>query len=172
MKINVANMFTWTRILSIPLFVWVLKNSNIPHNEWVATAVFLFASLTDYFDGFFARKRKEATRGGKFLDLIADKLLVGAALICLIGNVIKMWMVVLIILREILVMIGRWFAESRGKKTEVSKLGKWKAVTQYVGIILVILGLPFAKAMMLLAVAITVVSGVDYFRKLKHVLSE
>jgi CDP-diacylglycerol--glycerol-3-phosphate 3-phosphatidyltransferase len=170
MKVNLANKITISRILSIPLFILVLSLPNFQYKGWVAAIVFLFASLTDYADGLVARRFHETTKLGRFLDLLADKLLVTAALVFFTNKGVNPWIAYTIIAREYSVLVLRALAASEGEKMKVSILGKLKTVSQCVGILFVILDLAFAQTIMIIVAGITVISGVDYFRRLRHIV--
>ncbi|MDP7141588.1 MAG: CDP-diacylglycerol--glycerol-3-phosphate 3-phosphatidyltransferase [Candidatus Woesearchaeota archaeon] len=163
---NLANKITLLRILLIPVFVLFL----VWNVKYIAAVMFLLIALTDALDGYIARKRKEVTELGKLIDPLADKLLVSAALIFLIGKGIPAWMVFLIIAREFAVTGLRVLAASKhGGIIHASKLGKAKTISQFVGIIAVIIGLRYSWIMMLAATLFTVVSGIDYFIKNRKV---
>lgn len=156
-----SNLITIIRILLIPVFAAFLL-SSLPYKNYIAAFVFIILSLSDALDGYIARKNKEVTEIGKILDPVADKLLIGTALIFLIGRGIDAWMAIAIIAREVLITIIRLIALVRGIVISASILGKIKTVTQTIAIIAVILNLPFSWHLMLIAVIITLVSGVDY----------
>ena len=166
---NLTNKITLLRILLIPVFVLFL----VWNVKYIAAIIFLLIALTDALDGYIARKRKEVTELGKLIDPLADKLLVSAALIFLIGKGMPAWMVFLIISREFAVTGLRVLAASKhGSIIHASKLGKAKTISQFVGIIAVIIGLRYSWILMLAATLFTVVSGVDYFiknRKVFHI---
>ena len=102
---NLPNKLTIFRILCIPVFVVLMLVNTIPYNNYIAVGVFIIASLTDMLDGKIARKYNLVTNFGKFMDPLADKLLVSAALICLCGSKIPVWIVIIIISRELFQMI-------------------------------------------------------------------
>ena len=181
MFVNVPNALTLFRIFLVPFLV-VLLLTKLPAREYIALAIFLLAALTDWLDGYWARRFKKVTTMGTLLDPIADKLLVSAALISLVDlQEADAWAVCIIIGREFAVSGLRSIASSRGITIAASKLGKWKMVTQIVGISLMILGGKLddiglwrktGRAALYVMTAMALISGVDYFRKfLKPLLS-
>jgi CDP-diacylglycerol--glycerol-3-phosphate 3-phosphatidyltransferase len=173
-SVNVPNALTLLRIFMVPLLVVVLL-TRMPAKEYVALVVFLLAALTDWLDGYFARKYKKVTTLGMLLDPIADKLLVSAALISLVDlQEADAWAVCIIIGREFAVSGLRSIASSRGVTIAASNLGKWKMVAQVVGISLMILGARLddiglwrktGRAALYVMTAMALISGVDYFRR-------
>lgn len=171
---NVPNALTLLRIFLVPLLVVVLL-TRMPAKEYVALVVFLLAALTDWLDGYWARKYEEVTRLGTLLDPIADKLLVSAALISLVDlQEADAWAVCIIIGREFAVSGLRSIASSRGITIAASKLGKWKMAAHVVGISLMILGARLddiglwrktGRAALYVMTFMALVSGVDYFRR-------
>lgn len=174
MFFNVPNALTLLRIFLVPLLV-VLLLTKLPAREYLALAVFLLAAITDWADGYFARRFKKVTTVGMLLDPIADKLLVSAALVSLVDlQEADAWLVCLIIGREFAVSGLRSIAASHGITIAASKLGKWKMGTQIVGISLMILGAKLddiglwrwtGRAALWVMAAMTLASGFDYFRK-------
>lgn len=164
------NQITYIRILLIPLFVIFLL-MKIPYGDYIAAFIFLILSLSDMLDGYIARKKQQITNVGKILDPIADKLLISTALIALIGR-IELWMVVVIILRELIITIARIFFLPKKIVISASYLGKIKTTTQIIAILAVILNIPFNWWFMLIAVVITVASGLDYFIKMGKSVEE
>lgn len=168
---NLPIGLTITRIVLVPLLILFLISSSRVH-ALIAAAIFIAAAITDWADGFFARRRNEVTTLGTLLDPIADKLLVAAALVSLlqIGKV-EAWMVVVIIGRELAVTGLRAVAASVGVIVSASRLAKWKTVSQYVAITLLIVekgveapDFHFAAMVVLwAALALTVMSAVGYF---------
>jgi CDP-diacylglycerol--glycerol-3-phosphate 3-phosphatidyltransferase len=175
---NLPNALTVTRIFLVPLLVVVLLTKFEGHlifgvqKELVGAAIFGLASLTDWLDGYLARRRGQITALGQMIDPIADKLLTSAAFISLVQmNLAPAWMVAVIIGRELAVTGLRGFASTRGRPFPASPLGKLKMVSQVVAILLLILGQNGAQPFHLLGqVALWVVllaaliSGVDYYR--------
>jgi len=170
---NLANRLTLARIFLVPIFMIILI-SKIPYGKFIAAAVFILAASTDGLDGYIARKKNQVTRLGKFMDPLADKLLVSAALISLVElREISAWVAVIIIGREFAVTGLRAVAAAEGVVISASRLGKYKTVSQIVAIAAMfmenypfsLLQFPFGKIAMGVAVFFTVLSGVDYFRK-------
>jgi CDP-diacylglycerol---glycerol-3-phosphate 3-phosphatidyltransferase len=176
---NLPNFLTISRIFAVPLLVVVLLTRVYnPAREvvglsiYLATLIFLIASITDYFDGYLARKRQQVSTLGMLLDPVADKLLISAAFISLVElKWVPAWMVVIIIGREFAVSGLRSIAASQGFTIDASDLGKMKMVTQVVAITLTILQnvfhwlILFSKLALWLVVIIALVSAVDYFRR-------
>ncbi|WP_025028516.1 CDP-diacylglycerol--glycerol-3-phosphate 3-phosphatidyltransferase [Caldalkalibacillus mannanilyticus] len=187
---NLANKITLARIFLVPvimLFLLVKFDMGsvtfagvvLTYSEIIATIIFIIAASTDGLDGYIARKRKIVTNLGKFLDPLADKLLITAALISLVerGSV-EAWMAIIIISREFAVTGLRLVASADGQVISASKLGKTKTIVQIVAICVVmlknfpffLLAIPFDIIAMWFAVIITIYSGIDYFVKNKNVI--
>jgi CDP-diacylglycerol--glycerol-3-phosphate 3-phosphatidyltransferase len=169
--VNLPIGLTLTRIVAVPLLIVFLISSSRVHAV-IAAAIFILASLTDWADGVLARRRNQVTTLGTLLDPIADKLLVAAALVSLLQiDKVSAWIVVVIIGREFAVTGLRAVAAGVGVIVPASRLAKWKTVSQYVAITMLIIekgvgSVSFhvaATAVLWVAVALTVVSGVDYF---------
>jgi len=189
---NLPNKITLTRIFLVPIIVIFLlikidighitiAGETLTYNELIATFIFILAASTDGLDGYLARKRKLVTNLGKFLDPLADKLLVTAALISLVQmQRLGAWIAIIIISREFAVTGLRLVAAADGNVIAASKLGKIKTVTQIIAIVLLmlnnfpfeILNIPIATIMIWLAALITIVSGFDYFSKNYHVIKK
>ena len=184
-----ANIVTVIRILLIPVFVVVLLSpwpDWMPEplfwkstQPWLAALVFGAISATDALDGYLARSRNEVTDFGKFVDPLADKILVCAALLALVElQEIPSWIALVIVAREFIVSGLRMLAASKGIVIAASMWGKVKTVVQMAMIILLLLHLPFTWFQVLeqiaiwLALALTVISLVDYLMKNKTVLKE
>lgn len=174
---NLPNKITLVRILLVPVVMMFLLTLQ----EWLALAVFLLAALTDGLDGYIARKKRLITNMGKFLDPLADKLLISTVLIVLVQlQRLDAWMAILIISREFAVTGLRLVAAADGLVIAASRMGKLKTVSQIVAISLLILdnfpfsrwGLPLADMAIWLAVILTVVSGIEYFLKNRSVLEQ
>lgn len=132
---NIPNILTMTRIAAIPLLAGLLMSPSQPAGFWAA-AVFALASITDWLDGYLARRMGIVTVFGKFLDPIADKLIVMAALIMILPfNRVPAWMVLVILGREIIITGLRGIASSEGIIIQASDLGKFKTIFQIVAII-------------------------------------
>jgi len=170
---NLPITLTIVRIVLVPLVVVSLISSSRVH-VLIAAFMFIVASLTDWLDGLIARRRNQVTTLGTLLDPIADKLLVAAALISLVQiNVVAAWIAVVIVGREFAVTGLRGIAISVGIVVPASRLGKYKTVSQYVAITLLILekGVPaeyvpfhwVSLGVLWIAMGLTVVSGFDYF---------
>ena len=167
---NLPNALTVLRIFLVPLLVVVLLTRFEGH-VYLGVAIFGLAVLTDYLDGFFARRRNEVTRLGILLDPLADKLLTAAALLSLVEmGLVPAWVVMIILARELAVTGLRNVAAGRGILIRASGLGKAKMATQVTAILLLLLSrlLPALRIPGLVAlavvVAVTLVSGADYFR--------
>lgn len=190
---NIANRLTIARIVMIPLFLLMMcfpKDTlgmvNVFHSNlsvsWVlAMIIFMIASITDFLDGYLARKYHLITNFGKFADPLADKLLVMTAFITLVGaGVIPMWIVAVIVCRELAVTGLRLLLVNDGEVLAAAWPGKVKTATQMLAIIFLLIddfpvkGLPFSIGTILLYVCLvaTVYSGVDYFIKNKHVFAD
>lgn len=179
MTMNLPNKLTIFRVILIPFFVLCFYLPVIPFNNVVACVIFCVASITDFLDGYLARRDGLVTNFGKFMDPLADKLLVGAALICLIeSGQLPAWAVVIIISREFIISGFRLIASDNGVVIAASYWGKFKTVTQMAMVILMLLNLPGAvfavitRVVMWAAIILTVVSLVDYVIKNKDVLKD
>ena len=190
---NIANRLTIARIVMIPLFLLMmcfpkdtlgmvnLLHSNLSVSWTLAMIIFTIASITDFLDGYLARKYHLITNFGKFADPLADKLLVMTAFITLVGaDVIPMWIVAVIVCRELAVTGLRLLLVNDGEVLAAAWPGKVKTATQMLAIIFLLIddfpvkGLPFSIGTILLYVCLvaTVYSGVDYFIKNKHVFAD
>ncbi|MBS6185355.1 MAG: CDP-diacylglycerol--glycerol-3-phosphate 3-phosphatidyltransferase [Clostridium celatum] len=192
---NLANKLTMIRIFLVPVFLFFITVKEIPYGSIIATVVFIIASITDQLDGHIARSRNQITNFGKFMDPLADKLLVTAALVSLVElNLVAGWAVVVILAREFAVSGLRTLAASDGIVIAASWWGKIKTVTQMIAILLLLLKVNIntsanainfinnnsylnsfftyvPETIMFIAVLITIISGIDYFVKNKHVIS-
>ncbi|MCY3931003.1 MAG: CDP-diacylglycerol--glycerol-3-phosphate 3-phosphatidyltransferase [Acidobacteria bacterium] len=167
--LNLPNALTLSRILIVPLLVVVLL-TQIEGREFIGLGLFLVASLTDFLDGFLARRRKEVTALGKLLDPAADKILTSAAFISLVGlGLAPAWMVVVVIAREFAVSSLRSLAAAQDVVLAASLAGKVKTVTQIVAISLLIISDQLgafdvlAPLSLWVALAATLYSGIEYF---------
>lgn len=162
----------------IPFFVlFMLTDFAGAASKYIALAIFCVASFTDYLDGHLARKNNLVTNFGKFMDPLADKLLVCSALICLIPQgKLETWIVLVIIAREFIISGFRLVASDNGIVIAASYWGKFKTVSHMSMIILLILDLPFlwivTEIVKWIAVVLTIVSLVDYVVKNKQVLTQ
>ena len=137
---NLANKLTMIRIFLVPVFLIFITLEDIPYGSIIATVVFIIASLTDQLDGHIARSRNQITNFGKFMDPLADKLLVTAALVSLVElNLVPGWAVVVILAREFAVSGLRTLAASDGIVIAASWWGKIKTVTQMIAILLLLI---------------------------------
>ena len=128
---NLANKLTLIRIFLVPVFLLFIATKDIPYGSFIATFIFILASLTDKLDGYVARSRNQITNFGKFMDPLADKLLVTAALISLVElQVVPGWAAVVIIAREFAVSGLRSIAAAQGRVIAASWWGKIKTVIQ------------------------------------------
>jgi CDP-diacylglycerol--glycerol-3-phosphate 3-phosphatidyltransferase len=167
--LNLPNSLTLLRIFLGPLLVVVLL-TRVEGHVYLGVAIFCLAVLTDYLDGFFARRRNEVTRLGILLDPLADKLLTAAAFLSLVEmGLVPAWVVMIILARELAVTGLRNVAAGRGVLIRASGLGKGKMVTQVTAIILLLLSRPMpllrvpSLVALAVAVGVTLVSGLDYF---------
>ncbi len=175
---NLPNKLTILRMCMIPFFV-VFMECNIlgGADKYIAAAIFIVASITDTLDGKIARKYNLVTNFGKFMDPMADKLLVCSALICL-TNVIPKWIVILIISRELIISGFRTIAADNGIVIAASYWGKIKTVFQMIMIIWLIfdLNLPFydfiGQILIYVSLILTLISLLDYILKNKDVLKD
>jgi CDP-diacylglycerol--glycerol-3-phosphate 3-phosphatidyltransferase len=177
---NLPNKLTMFRILLVPVFVFLMI-SDAPDSGIWAAVVFVAASLTDTADGYIARKYHLVTNFGKFMDPLADKLLVTAALICFVDQgITPAWIVIAILAREFFVTGRRTGAGEKGVVIAASPLGKLKTISQMAGIIILLLGFGsleigvFSVAGIVNAVMLvtTLWSGIDYVVKSRQVLQK
>lgn len=174
---NLPNKLTLLRVIMIPFFVVFMLMEGMAGARYIALALFVVASFTDFLDGNIARKRNLVTNFGKFMDPLADKLLVCSALICLIETgQLPAWYVIIIIAREFIISGFRLIASDNGIVIAASYWGKFKTVSQMILIILMILNIPALSMVTSLfywiALVLTVVSLVDYVKKNFQVLSQ
>ena len=172
MPMNLPNKLTIVRIIMIPFFVFFLLTDFVAGSKWIATVLFCAASITDFLDGHIARKYNLVTNFGKFMDPLADKMLVSSAFICLVAqNKIAAWIVIVIIARECVVIAASYW-------------GKFKTNFQMFAIILLMLNLGenfpayaggihiVEQILVYIALILTIVSLVDYLAKNIDVLKE
>jgi CDP-diacylglycerol---glycerol-3-phosphate 3-phosphatidyltransferase len=173
--LNLPNALTLVRILLVPVLIVALTGA-IPGGSALAAAVFALAALTDGLDGYFARSRDAVTTFGKLMDPLADKLLIVAALISLVSlHRLPAWVAMVIIARELAVTGLRALAAERGVVIAASWMGKVKTILQVAAIFAVIVQNPapvWADVLVYLAVAMTLISGADYFFGLRRMLQE
>ena len=192
---NLANKLTIMRIILIPLFLVFILVKDIPYGSLIALLIFVLASITDKVDGYIARSRNQITNLGKFMDPLADKMLVISALIALVEcGLIPSWMVIVIIAREFAISGLRMLAASEGLIVAASWWGKIKTVIQIAATMALLLRLNYEQigfvkeffesnavligfinyvpmTLMVLSVIATVVSGIDYFIKNRKVIN-
>lgn len=188
--VNLPNKITISRVFLIPVFmVFMLAplqlgeviffQVTMPVSHLIAAIIFIIASATDWIDGYLARKYQLITNFGKFLDPLADKLLVTAAFVALVeAGFAPAWMVIVILAREFAVTGIRLVAAAEGDVIAASKLAKWKTTFQIIAIAALLLynipfsalSFPFAQLMLWLALLLTILSGFDYFWKNKEIL--
>lgn len=176
---NLPNKITIFRVSMIPLFLVLLLVPNIPYGNYLALIVFVVACLSDALDGHIARKYNLVTNFGKFMDPLADKLLVCSALICFVelGSV-PAWIVIIIIAREFIISGFRLVASDNGLVIAASYWGKFKTAAQMIMCILFIANInhPFFNVLeqifLYLGLILTVISLIDYLAKNIHVLKD
>jgi CDP-diacylglycerol---glycerol-3-phosphate 3-phosphatidyltransferase len=189
--LNLPNKITVSRIFLIPVFMiillggfdwgsWKMAGEELPVTHFVAALIFIIASCTDWVDGYYARKYNLVTNLGKFLDPLADKLLVSAAFIALVElGAAPAWMIIIILSREFAVTGIRAVAAAEdGEVIAASQMGKIKTWIQIIAISALLLhnlpfawvGFPFATISLWLATFITLYSGWEYFVNSKHIL--
>ena len=176
---NLPNKLTILRVILIPFFLVFLMVDGIPGGKWISLAIFIVASLTDMLDGKIARKYNLITNFGKFMDPLADKLLVCSAMIAMIDlGRIPCWVVIIIIAREFIISGFRLVASDNGVVIAAGWWGKIKTVVQMIMIIVLIcdfggkvVGI-IENVLMYAALALTIISLVDYLVKNKDVLAD
>jgi len=191
-EMNIPNKITLSRIFLIPIFIFILSvpfdwgmwdigTTTLPVVHFTAAIIFIIASATDWLDGYYARKYNLITNMGKFLDPLADKLLVSAAFILLVElELAAAWIVILIISREFAVTGLRLVAAGEGIVLAASNMGKLKTVSQISAIALLLLhnypfsyiGIPLDIIFLYIALILTTWSGIDYFIKNWHVMRD
>lgn len=176
---NLPNKITIFRVGMIPVFLVFMLVPGIPFNNYIATAVFVIACISDAVDGHLARKNNLVTNFGKFMDPLADKLLVCSALICFVElNLMPAWMVIVIIAREFIISGFRTVAADGGVVIAASYWGKFKTIVQMIVCIMLIARLPFSwmrileEIFMWLALALTLISLFEYLWKNRKVIKD
>lgn len=176
---NLPNKLTVLRVIMVPFFVLLmLTDLGGEAGKWIALVIFCLASLTDMLDGKIARARNLVTNFGKFMDPLADKLLVCSAMICLIPTgQLPAWVVIVIIAREFIISGFRLVASDSGIVIAASYWGKFKTVSQMLMVIVLIADLGgvfdmIGTALIWIALILTVVSLVDYIAKNVQVLTK
>lgn len=175
---NLPNKLTVLRMIMVPFFVlFMLSDFGGAANKWIALSIFIVASLTDLLDGKIARKYNLVTNFGKFMDPLADKLLVCSAMICLIEKeVLAAWIVIIIIAREFIISGFRLVASDNGIVIAASYWGKFKTVFQMAMVIVLIMDLGgvfdiIGQALIWISLALTIISLIDYVAKNVQVLT-
>ncbi len=175
---NLPNLLTLFRILLVPLLVVVLL-TEFEGSAFIGLGVFLLAALTDFLDGFIARRRRQVTNLGKLLDPAADKILTSAAFISLVElGLAPAWMVVIIVAREFAVSTLRSVAASQNEIIAAAASGKVKTVLQIAAISLLIVSDQMGRFSVLpqlalwAALLVTIYSGIEYFARNVHVLQD
>jgi CDP-diacylglycerol--glycerol-3-phosphate 3-phosphatidyltransferase len=174
--VNLPNLLTMSRLAAIPLLM-VLLLVRFPGHDQLAAALFIVFSFTDTLDGQIARRRGIVSDLGKFLDPLADKLLVLSVLIVLVQEgLVASWVVVVIFSRELLITIIRSVGATQGQVISAAPLGKTKTVTQMAAVALLILQRPYpvlvpiAEVAVAVAVIFTIVSAIDYLVRFRHLI--
>lgn len=142
-KLSLPNIFSYLRIILIPFIIYFLTIRTVEYLLY-ALLIFMFASFTDFIDGWLARKLKQESEFGKFIDPVADKFLVISSLIAIIVidptfEILDSWMVVIIVGRDILITVMRWFAIKKGRPLRTSRFGKFKTAFQMLSIVIIIM---------------------------------
>lgn len=163
----------------IDLGHFLIMSFELPIAHFIGALLFIIAASTDWLDGYYARKYNLVTNFGKFLDPLADKLLMTAALIALVELLLlPAWIAIVIISREFAVTGIRLVAAAEGQVIAASNLGKWKTVFQIIAVSALMLhnlpfeliGFPFTTIVVWIATILTIISGWDYFVKNKHIV--
>ena len=170
---NTPNKLTVLRFILVPIFIIYAYYENQQGALYISTIIFTLASFSDFLDGYLARKHHLVTDFGKFMDPLADKVLVVAALLFLvqIGR-IESWAVLIIVTREYAISIIRAIAATNGKVIAASGGGKIKTVLQMVSIIMLLLSLPFANIVFYISVVMTLYSGIQYIWSNRALIEE
>lgn len=177
---NLPNKLTIFRVILIPFFIVTLMLPDVfPHNDHIALTIFIVASITDWFDGYLARKNNLVTNFGKFMDPLADKMLICSALICLVDlGRIPSWMVIIIIIREFFIQGFRTIAADNGVVISASWWGKFKTGFQMFAVGFAIAKFPWeitdilGQVCLWAAVVLTVISMIDYVIKNRNIIKE
>ncbi|MBE7021659.1 MAG: CDP-diacylglycerol--glycerol-3-phosphate 3-phosphatidyltransferase [Ruminococcaceae bacterium] len=171
---NTPNKLTLLRVLLVPVFMIFMLYEWVPYSRLVGAVIFMLASLTDWLDGYLARKNHQVTNFGKIMDPLADKMLTTAALLCLTAEgTASPWISAIILTREFIVSGVRIAAAAEGNVIAASMWGKLKTVWQLISLIVALVfgaGV-FVDVCLWLAALLTVVSGVDYVAKNAKYLS-
>jgi len=171
---NTPNKLTFLRVLLVPVFMIFMLYEFVPYARLIGAIIFVLASLTDWLDGYLARKHGLVTNFGKIMDPLADKMLVTAALLCLTAEgAASCWISIIILSREFIVSGVRIAAAAEGNVIAASWWGKIKTVWQMISIIIaLVFGAHwFVSVCLWIAALLTVISGVDYLVKNAKYLS-
>lgn len=175
-SLNLPNFLTVLRILLVPVLVVALLAEGGRTVDIIAAVVFALASVTDALDGYLARSRSQETSFGKLMDPVADKLLIIAAILALVSlGRVAAWVAMVIVAREFAVTVARMAARSEGVVIAANWWGKVKTAVQVVTILLLILIVPsplWVDVLVYVMVAVTVISGIDYFFGMRRLLRE
>lgn len=176
---NLPNKITVFRVCLIPVFLILMLVPDIPNGKYLALGVFIVASASDFLDGYLARKHKLITNFGKFMDPLADKLLVCSALICFVElHLIQAWIVIIVIAREFIISGFRMVASDNGLVIAASYWAKFKTATQMVMCCLFIGNLDTTffniaeQIFLYVSLAFTLISMLDYLIKNKQIMTE
>jgi CDP-diacylglycerol---glycerol-3-phosphate 3-phosphatidyltransferase len=170
--LNLPNRISLLRIVLIPLLVLVLLKTSIPHSKLIAVSLFVVIALTDALDGYLARSMGQVTTLGKFLDPLADKVLVICALLCLVElNVINTIPVMILVVRDLTVSGLRMAASGSGRIIAADTLGKYKTAILDLAVAMLIIRLPYGDIVLWIGVVLAVVSGIDMLIKNKEALN-
>lgn len=176
---NLPNKITIARVFMIPIFLIIFLVPSIPAGNYIATAIFIIACLTDALDGYLARKYHLVTNFGKFADPLADKLLVCSALICFVElKLVPAWIIIIIIAREFIISGFRLVASDNGVVIAASYIAKYKTTAQMIMCILLIVNFNNAffnmveQIFIYLSLLLTVISLIDYLYKNWNVMKE
>jgi len=176
---NLPNKITLFRVAMIPVFLVFMLVPGIPYQNYIATAVFVIASISDAVDGHLARKNNLVTNFGKFMDPLADKLLVCSALICFVElGYLHAWMVIVIIARDFIINGFRTVAADSGVVIAASVWGKLKTIVQMITCVMLIAQLPFSwmdvleEIFVWLALALTLISLFEYLWKNRKIIKD
>lgn len=181
MKMNLPNRLTILRMILVPVFCFFYLTNAVayPLRQWIALAIFIAASLTDYADGQIARKRGLVTDFGKFMDPLADKLLVDSALICFVSRgIVPCWMVLILIGREFVISGFRLIAAEKGIVIAAGIYGKIKTVLQMAAVIMLLIPLEavwinvLRQVLLYGSVIFSLISLFDYIYHNQNVLKE
>ncbi len=193
-ELNFPNIITASRILLTPVFIWLLVSNDAVFVQ-LSAAVFLIAAVSDWYDGWYARRYNAMSAFGRFFDPLADKVLIGAAFFAFaFMNILPLWMVVIIVARDVLLTVLRVIADRKGQPVVTSRLAKWKTAFQLIFLWYIVaaltaghiqwlkvwLGREFLSALfsplvilipMILLTALSVITAVQYLIENRHVFT-